>query len=118
MPLTSSSWVLGLRRGEVLGLTWADVRTGAAELHVGRQLQRISGELLHSETKTEGSVSILPLPDICLAALKFRQEQHDQAKEAAGPAWHDFGLVFTTRWGTPIEPRNFNRSFHARCASA
>jgi len=26
--------------------------------------------------------------------------------------------VFTTRWGTPIEPRNFNRSFHARCASA
>ena len=59
-----------------------------------------------------------PLPDICLAALKFRQEQHDRAKEAAGPAWHEFDLVFTTRWGTPIEPRNFNRSFHARCAKA
>jgi integrase len=102
----------------VLGLTWADVRTGVAELHVGRQLQRIRGELLHSETKTEGSASILPLPDICLAALKFRLGQHDRAKEAAGPAWHDFGLVFTTRWGTPIEPRNFNRSFHARCAKA
>jgi integrase len=26
--------------------------------------------------------------------------------------------VFTTRWGTPVEPRNFNRSFDARCARA
>ena len=26
--------------------------------------------------------------------------------------------MFTTRWGTPIELRNFNRSFHAWCASA
>jgi integrase len=110
--------VLGLRRGEVLGLTWDDVRTTAAELHITRQLQRISGELLHSETKTEGSASILPLPDICLAALTLRHQEHDQAREAAGQAWHDFGLVFTTRWGTPIEPRNFNRSFHARCARA
>jgi len=110
--------VLGLRRSEVLGLTWPDVRSVAAELHVSKQLQRIRGQLLHSETKTEGSASILPLPDICLAALKFRQEQHNRAKEAVGPAWNDFGLVFTTRWGTPIEPRDFNRSFHARCAKA
>ena len=26
--------------------------------------------------------------------------------------------MFTTRWGSPIEPRNFNRSFDARCAKA
>jgi integrase len=27
------------------------------------------------------------------------------------PGWIDNGLVFTTRHGTPIEPRNFNHSF-------
>jgi integrase len=27
-------------------------------------------------------------------------------------------LIFTTKWGTPIEPRNFNRSWDARCAKA
>ena len=32
--------VLGLRRGEVLGLTWTDVRPTAAELHINWQLQR------------------------------------------------------------------------------
>jgi len=60
----------------------------------------------------------LPLPDICLAALKLRREEQERAMERASPAWHDLGLVFSTRWGTPIEPRNFNRSFHTRCARA
>ena len=29
-------------------------------------------------------------------------------------SWIDTGLAFTTRHGTPIEPRNFNRSFDRR----
>jgi hypothetical protein len=33
----------------------------------------------------------------------------EAAKEAAGDAWHRTDLVFTTRFGTPIEPRSFNR---------
>jgi integrase len=33
-------------------------------------------------------------------------------------AWHDTGLVFTTRYGTPIEPRNFNRFWDRRCEAA
>jgi hypothetical protein len=32
------------------------------------------------------SILPLPLPDICLAALKIRREEQHQAKEAAGPA--------------------------------
>src|SRR5208283_5606138 len=44
----------------------------------------------------------------------------------AGPAerrahagrWTDTGLIFTTRYGTPIEPRNFTRSFDLRIRRA
>jgi integrase len=57
--------VLGLRKGEVLGLTWRDVDLGGAELTIGRQLQRIGSALLHRETKTQTSNATLPLPDIC-----------------------------------------------------
>jgi integrase len=32
-------------------------------------------------------------------------------KARAGDGWIDTGLIFTTRHGTPIDPRNFNRSF-------
>jgi integrase len=36
----------------------------------------------------------------------------------AGPAWQDSGLVVTTRYGLAVEPRNFHRSFKARCRRA
>ncbi|SFC52493.1 Phage integrase family protein [Micromonospora sediminimaris] len=110
--------VTGLRKGEALGLTWADVDLDAGELTIGRQLQRVRGTLLHHDTKTQASDATLPLPDICLAALKLRQQQRDEARAVAGKAWHETGRVFTTRYGTPIEPRNFQRSWQTRCDKA
>ncbi|MCA1703729.1 MAG: site-specific integrase [Actinobacteria bacterium] len=110
--------VLGLRKGEVLGLTWDDVDLDASELSIGRQLQRVSRQLLHRETKTSTSDATLPLPDICAAALKLRKAEEADAREKAGSAWQGGKLIFTTKWGTPIEPRNFNRSWDARCAKA
>jgi integrase len=58
------------------------------------------------------------MPGICSAALRLRAREQATAREQAGAQWQDSDLVFTTRWGTPIEPRNFNRSFDARCAKA
>ena len=110
--------VLGLRRGEVLGLAWELVDLDQAELFVGEQLQRVNHKILRRETKTEASEAPLPLPAICVAALKLRKKQQDSARRAHSERWTDTGLVFTTRYGTPIEPRNFNRSFDYRIARA
>ncbi len=52
-------------------------------------------------------------PLLCASASAART----QHREKAGDGWIDNGLVFTTRHGTPIEPRNFNRSFD-RCIVA
>jgi integrase len=110
--------VLGLRRGELLGLRWADVNLRTAELTVAWQLQRINGRLLHRQTKTEASEAVLPLPDICLAALQDQLACREERRAKAGEAWHSSGLVLTTRYGRPIEPRNFHRDFKARCRKA
>jgi integrase len=61
---------------------------------------------------------MLPLPTICLTALQQRRAAQDRAREAAGPAWTPSDLGFTTQYGDPIEPRNFNRYFAARCTAA
>jgi hypothetical protein len=54
-----------------------------------------------------------------VAAVKLRKTEQNQARQKAGSAWQDTAdLVFTTRYGTPIEPRNLNRSWAARCAKA
>ncbi|MDA0634086.1 site-specific integrase [Nonomuraea sp. MCN248] len=111
--------VLGLRRGEVLGLAWDCVDLDGEELHIARQLTRVGGQLLHREkTKTDDSAASLPLLGLCVSALKQRRESQDEARAKAGDKWKDSDLVFTTRNGTPIEPRNFNRAFEVHCKNA
>jgi integrase len=110
--------VLGFRKGEVLGLTWDDVDLDDAELSIAWQLQRVRRQLLHRETKTETSEATLPLPNICVAALELRRADEKVAREEVGIEWQGSKLVFTTRLGTPVEPRNFNRSWDTRIKKA
>ena len=37
---------------------------------------------------------------------------------AAGPAWRDYGLIFASETGTPLDPENFSRSFAKLCNKA
>ena len=108
--------VLGLRKGEVVGLPWSAVDLDHAELDISWQLQRVRGQLLHRATKTEASDAKLPLPGICVTALRMRQK--DQYAARVADQWPETGLVFTTLAGTAYEPRNFNRRFETRCARA
>ena len=109
---------MGLRKGEVLGLAWDLIDFDAADLYVGEQVQRVGHQLHRRQVKTETSEAPLPLIDLCIAVLKLRKEQQDADLERAGDSWVETGPVFTTRHGTPIEPRNFNRSFKRRIAKA
>ena len=49
---------------------------------------------------------------------RCRRAQQLEARSAAGEAWQASRLVFTTRYGTPVEPRNFSRSYDTRIAKA
>ena len=96
--------VLGLRKGEVLGLTWNDVDLGAAELSVGLQLQRVRRELLHRATKPEASDATLPLPRIRVAALRSRVARETEERTRPGEAWLGSGFVVSIRNGLPNRP--------------
>ena len=76
--------VMGLRKGEVLGLAWDLVDFDAADLYVGEQVQRVGHQLHRRQVKTETSEAPLPLIDLCIAALKLRKEQQDADRERAG----------------------------------
>jgi integrase len=65
--------------------------------HAGLVLLRL---LADRPGLTSGASAALPRPPRC------------------GALWQDTGLVFTTRKGTPIEPRNFTRSFDRLIARA
>lgn len=118
-----AAWVLvlclGLRRGEVLGLTWKSINFETSELYVDHQIQRAGRQILHRETKTEESDDFLPLPEFCLRALRMRRAQQTGDRKAAGELWQDTrSLIFTTKYGTPIEPGNLTRMFALRARRA
>ena len=85
--------VLGLRRGEALGLPWSRVSLDAAALDVAWQLQRTGRQLHHRQTKTSGSEAPLPLPGICVTAFRLQSEL--QATWCHPPAGWDQGFAMT-----------------------
>ena len=105
----------GMRRGEVLGLRWSDL--DGDTIRVRQQVQRIKGELLTGPVKTRAGKRNLPLLGLADEALMIRRGTQFLDCEQFGPAWSDTGLVFTTRAGLPVEPRNLNRSFYRICAA-
>jgi integrase len=107
--------VYGMRRGEVLGLRWADVELEAGVIRIRQQLQRVDGSLRTGPVKTRAGNRDLPIVALARAALLARQQKQTTDREAFGQAWQDTGLVFTTRSGLPVEPRNLVRSFRRIC---
>jgi integrase len=130
-PLWVLIVVLGLRKGEALGLIWPDndddwpaAADDSAEIALEWQLQRVGGKpLTHKhQLKADGSTDVLPLPPIGVTALRLARQTQVKARASNWPKVCICGerhtLVFTTRNGRPIEPRNINRAFDIRCARA
>jgi integrase len=110
--------VLGLRRGELLGLRWDDINFGTSTAQIRSQLQRVDGRLVLRPTKTVSSESVLPLPEPCVHALSQHRSIVERWRAEAGDAWHDNDLVFSTRYGLPLDPRNFHRRFKVQARKA
>lgn len=108
---------LGMRQGELLGLTWESLNLDAGTLRVSQQLQRIKhpegGKMFVLQTtKTRAGERVLQL-DADLVAL-LREHRRVQAEEAAlrGAAWKNrFGLVFVTDTGAPIHFSDLVKQF-------
>jgi integrase len=102
---------LGFRRGEVLGLRWADTNLEAKTMTVAQALARVSGKLQLIEPKSRQSHRTVPLHDGLIEALKAHRRRQLEERLAAGSRWKDSSLVFTSGIGTPLEPRALNEDF-------
>jgi integrase len=105
----------GLRRGEVLGLRWQDIDFGAGAIRIEQQVLRVGGEMHVGPVKTRAGKRNLPLLKLAREALATQSITQARYRAAMGSAWPDTDLVFTTRTGRPIEPRNLVRSFRRIC---
>ncbi|MFC8011041.1 tyrosine-type recombinase/integrase [Streptomyces cinereoruber] len=108
---------MGLRRGELIGLRWADVDLDRRVLYVRQQIQRRRGVLYDDDPKGRRRRAV-PLPAMCIAPLRWQRMRQNDQRARAGEEWKGGDYVFTTRTGSPVEPRNVYRSFTRVAASA
>lgn len=110
--LYSVALTMGLRQGEALGLSWADVDLDMGYVRIARQLQRIHGSPQLVEPKTERSRRTLAMPHMISNALKEHRSRQDRERSAANERWVESGLVFTTPIGTPLDGTAVTKGFH------
>jgi integrase len=106
---------LGLRQGEALGLRWLDVDLERNELDVRHALQRIDGELVLVEPKTEKSRRTIVMPAVVTAALWDHRQREVERRQAL---LHDSGFVFCRPDGSPLDGPGVTRRFQRLLAQA
>ena len=110
-PLYALAATTGLRRGELLGLTWPDVADG--RLTVRRSMARVKGNGWGlGAVKSARSRRTIPLPARARQAVETQRTRQRFVQKAAGSAWQDRdGLVFTDAVGRPLLPEYVSHRF-------
>ena len=105
--------LLGLRRGERLGLAWSNVKLSGDNPHIiiKQQLQRVSGIGIHIKPSTKSGTERRITLDgeflqVMLRLKELRKLQVKESKFKPSPEYSD--LVFLTNTGKPIDPNTDN----------
>lgn len=102
---------VGLRPSEALGLSWDDVDLDHGAVKVRRVLARQAGRYVFTQPKSRTSRRTIPLPDVCVEAIRAHRRRQLEERMAAGSLWDDWGLVFTTPTGSPLSRTDVSRRF-------
>jgi integrase len=106
----------GMRRGELCGLKWEDIDWSAGTITVRRSLTRAGRDPIFGPTKGKRLRTIPVLPDT-LTLLRAHRVRQLEIRLAAGPAYHDHGLVFAKEpsprrqdtLGCPLQANNIGQ---------
>lgn len=110
--LISLAVLAGLRRGECLGLEWADVDFEKQEITIRRQSQYLPHKGVFADSpKTASSVRIIAIPATLVDTLKGLKASQNSKRLKLGGRWHDSGRVFTTWDGRPMHPDSISSWF-------
>jgi integrase len=101
-----------MRESELLGLKWQDLDWVRQTLKVERQYERPHGDgIIFTPPKTKKGKRSIKLGNKSIEALRNHFDSQQEERIAAGEAWKEYDLIFSTRVGTPIQQRDLMRSY-------
>lgn len=101
----------GLRRGELIALTWGDVDLDGGVLSVKRSAVEVDGTVLVGKPKTKRSRREVSLPSALVAALRQEKARQVAAALEFGSAYRQTGRVISMHDGSPMLPTYLTRRF-------
>lgn len=104
--------VSGMRRGELLGLKWADIDFESRQLAVRRSVEQTRAGVRFKSPKSRKARTI-QLSTHALDALKKHRVAQGRTRLALGPAYTKLDLVFARDDGSIWEPELFGKAFAA-----
>lgn len=102
--LVKLAGLLGLRREEIVGLTWDHVDFNNKKIEICEVRTSAGKEVVTKEPKTATSKRTLYMPPEIEDVLLREQEKQQKFKEFFGRAYQDSGYVFTYEDGRAFRP--------------
>jgi integrase len=101
----------GLRRGEALGLRWADLDLDGSRASIRQTVIALKHTPLLGTPKTVKGRRTVTLDAGTVAALHEHRKRQAAERLLMGAGWTDLDLVFCHVDGTMLHPERFTRGF-------
>ena len=111
------SAMTGMRRGEVLGLRWADVDLDNNRVQVRQALVSVSYELIFSTPKNH-CARVIDLDPSTTEQLRAHREQRAEDNREWGADYQDGDLLLCKENGEPVHPQTYSQAFERLVAKS
>lgn len=102
----------GMRRGEVLGLTWNNIDLENKIIYIDKQLQTLKSGTKLVKPKTENSIRKIDISDTLVEILKRHRLEQNKYKMQLGKAYeNNINAVCTYPSGKLFNPKRFSNKF-------
>lgn len=109
----------GMRRSELLGLSWQNVDLLFSQVSVTRSLHQLKdGNYVFTEPKSAKSRRTIALSPSVILLLKEHKEKQEFERLTLGKPLVDANLVFSTLEGEPLRPNTITRAWVTLAARA
>ena len=104
----------GMRRGEALGLRWADLDLEEGHAAIRQTVIAVNHQPSIGTPKTAKGRRTVRLDKATVTALREHRKRQAEERLQMGTGWTDRGLVFCRVDGHLLHPERFSRSFGDR----
>jgi integrase len=112
-PVYLTAVLTGMRRGELLGLRWADVDLLLGTVTVQQTHFEVGGKVGFKPPKTANSRRTLDLPSVVIEEFRRIRTEQEKSRELLGERYAaDLDLIFAQPNGRPLYGDNLAKDFH------